>query len=83
LLGAGLVISTIWLLITIHGWSLLQRHAEMANSFAMTHFRHLPNPFNQTGYHRSEIWIHLLTLTLIGVFVLVYLGLGYVRLASG
>jgi hypothetical protein len=83
LLGAGLLISTVWLLITIHGWLLLQRHVELASSFTTTYFRHLPNPFNETGYHRSEIWIHLLALMLISVFVLVYLGLGYVRLTSG
>ncbi len=38
LLGAGLLISTVWLLITIHGWLLLQRHVELASSFTTTYF---------------------------------------------
>src|SRR6185436_5834197 len=40
LLGAGFLITIIWLLITIHGWLVLQRHVELASAFAMTHFRH-------------------------------------------
>jgi len=73
LLGAGFLITIIWLLITIHGWLVLPRHVELASAFAMTHFRHWANPFSQTAYHRSGTWI----------FVLIYLGLGYFRLIAG
>ena len=38
---------------------------------------------SQTAYHRSGTWIHTLALMLIGVFVLIYLGLGYFRLMAG
>ena len=83
LLGAGFLITIIWLLITIHGWLVLQRHVELASAFAMTHFRHWANPFSQAAYRRSGMWIHTLALMLIGVFVLIYLGLGYFRLIAG
>jgi len=66
-----------------HGWLVLQRHVELASAFAATHFRHLANPFSQTAYRRSGMWIHTLALMLIGVFVLIYLGLGYFRLMAG
>ena len=49
----------------------------------MTHFRHWANPFSQAAYRRSGMWIHTLALMLIGVFVLIYLGLGYFRLIAG
>lgn len=83
MLGAGLLISIVWFLITMQGWSAMRRHAEVASDFVATHFKHLPNPFADPTYHRSSSWIHILALTMIGIFLLIYLGLGYVRLASG
>jgi hypothetical protein len=82
MLGAGLLISIAWFLITVYGWSVMRRHAEVASDFVATHFKHLPNPFADPTYHRSSSWIHILALTMIGIFMLIYLGLGYIRLAS-
>jgi hypothetical protein len=45
-------------------------------------FAHLPNPFAETACNREHTAIHRLTLLVIGIFILMYLGLGYVRLAS-
>lgn len=58
LLGAGFLITIIWLLITIHGWLVLQRHVELASAFAMTHFRHWANPFSQTAYRVGDVDPH-------------------------
>ena len=82
LLGAGLLVSIAWFLITMFGWSVMRRHAEVASDFVATHFRHLPNPFADPSYRRSSLWIHVLALTMIGTFILIYLGLGYIRLSS-
>jgi uncharacterized membrane protein len=82
LLAAGLCISLIWFLITIHGWLALQRHVEMARDFTATCLPGLANPFVHMRHHRSEIWIHALVLLLIAVFVSIYLGLGYFRLTT-
>jgi hypothetical protein len=79
LIGAGLLISIAWFLITVHGWLAMRRHTEIASAFTSDHFTHLPNPFADITYHRSGIWIHLLALAVVGTFVLIYLGLGYVR----
>ncbi|MGH6734969.1 MAG: hypothetical protein ACRECX_02660 [Methyloceanibacter sp.] len=79
LIGAGLLISIAWLLITVHGWLAMRRHAEIASAFTSAHFTHLPNPFADITYHRSGLWIHCLALAVIGTFILIYLGLGYVR----
>lgn len=83
MLGAGLLISLAWFLITMQGWAAMRRHAEVASDFVATHFKHLPNPFADPTYHRSSRWIHVLALTMIGIFMLIYLGLGYVRLSAG
>jgi hypothetical protein len=82
MLGAGLVISAAWFLITVQGWSAMRRHCELAGSFASSCFTHLPNPFVETVCNREQTGIHRLTLLMIGVFILMYLGLGYGRLAS-
>jgi hypothetical protein len=82
LLGAGLLISGVWLLITAHGWAVLHRHIEMASAFVVQNFPNLPNPFSEAVSRRSGLWIHGLALTMVCVFLLIYLGLGYVRLAS-
>jgi hypothetical protein len=79
-IGAGLLISMAWLLITIHGWLVMRRHAEIASTFADKHFKHLPNPFADLTYRRAGTWIHGLALTVIGTFILIYLGLGAARL---
>jgi hypothetical protein len=41
MLGAGLLISAAWLLITL-GWAAMRRHAELAASLASSSFKHLP-----------------------------------------
>lgn len=82
MLGAGLLISIAWFLITWYGWSVMRRHAEVASDFVATHYKHLPNPFAETVYRRSSLWIHVLALAMIGIFTLIYLGLGYIRLSS-
>jgi hypothetical protein len=82
LLGAGLLISAIWLLITAHGWAALRRHMDMAGAFAGQNFPHLPNPFGEAAARHSGLWIHGLALTMVCVFILIYLGLGYMRLAA-
>jgi hypothetical protein len=82
-IGAGLLISTAWLLITIHGWLMMRRHAEIAGTFTAEHFQHLPNPFADLTYRRSGLWIHGLALAVIGIFIAIYLGLGLGRALSG
>jgi hypothetical protein len=82
MLGAGLLISIAWFLITTYGWLVMRWHAEVASDFVATHFKHLPNPFSDATYRRSSVRIHALALTMIGIFMLIYLGLGYIRLAS-
>jgi hypothetical protein len=82
LIAAGLLISTAWFLITIQGWLVVRRHSETASAFTSEHFKHLPNPFADIIYYRSGIWIHILTLAVVATFILIYLGLGYVRLVS-
>ena len=82
MLGAGLVMCAAWFLITVEGSSTMQRHADLAGSFASSCFAHLPNPFCETICNRRQAAIHRLTLLMIGLFTLLYLGLGYVRLAS-
>jgi hypothetical protein len=83
LLCAGLLISAVWLLITAHGWAVLRQHMDMAGSFAEENFPHWPNPFGKDAALRSGLWIHGLALTMVCVFILIYLGLGYVRLSLG
>jgi hypothetical protein len=83
MLGAGLLISIAWFLITWRGWLVMRRHAEVASGFVATHYTHLPNPFADVIYRRSSLWIHVLALAMIGIFMLIYLGLGYIRLTSG
>jgi len=80
MLSAGLLISGAWLAITILGWSAMRRHAELAGSFASSCFKHLPNPFTETVWNRANTSIYRLILLVVGIFVLMYLGLGYVRL---
>jgi hypothetical protein len=82
MLGAGVLIGIAWFLITLYGWSVMRRHAELASDFIATHYRHLPNPFADPAYRRSSLRIHVLALTMIGIFVLIYLGLGYIRLSA-
>ena len=81
MIGAGLLISAAWLGITVQGWSALKRHADLARKFASTYFKHLPNALDETLCDRAQTNIHHLVLLVIAVFMLMYLGLGYVRLA--
>lgn len=60
----------------------MRQHCNLAETFASSCFAHLPNPFAETVCNREQRGIHRLTLLVVGVFMLMYLGLGYVRLAS-
>jgi hypothetical protein len=81
MIGAGLLISAAWLGITVQGWSAMKRHADLAAKFASARFKHLPNALDETLCDRAQTNIHHLVLLVIAVFMLMYLGLGYVRLA--
>ena len=83
LLGAGLLISGAWFLITIKGWAVMKRHGEIAGAFAASCFKQLPNPFAETIYTQAQVSIYRVILFVISVFALMYLGLGYVRLSAG
>jgi hypothetical protein len=82
MIGAGLLISAAWLLISVLAWSAIRRHSDIAGTFASSCFRHLPNPFAESICNRAQTQIYHLILVVIAVFVLMYLGLGYIRLAS-
>jgi hypothetical protein len=79
MLSAGLIISAAWVGIAVEGWSVLRRHADLASTFASDCFKHLPNPFAEIICIRAETRLHHLVLLVIAVFVLMYLGLGFVR----
>jgi len=51
-----------------------------ARKFASTYFKHLPNALDETLCDPAQTNIHHLVLLVIAVFMLMYLGLGYVRL---
>ena len=79
MLGAGLIISAAWVWIAVEGWSALKRHADLASNFASGCFKHLPNPFAESICNQAQARLHQLVLLVIAVFVLMYLGLGFVR----
>lgn len=83
LLSAGLFISCAWFVITVKAWSAMKRHVELAGSFAASCFAHLPNPFAESVCNRAQASIYRLILMVVGVFTLVYLGLGFIRLSLG
>jgi hypothetical protein len=82
MIGAGLLISAAWLGITLEGWSAMKRHADVARTFASSHFKHLPNALDETLCDRAQTNIHHLILLVVAVFMLMYLGLGWIRLSS-
>jgi hypothetical protein len=82
MISAGAIISAAWLGITLQGWSAMKRHADLARAFASAHFKHLPNALDETLCDPAQTNIHHLILLVIGVFVLMYLGLGYIRFVS-
>ena len=79
MLSAGLIISAAWVGIAVEGWSALRRHTDLAGTFASDCFKHLPNPFAESICNRAQTRLHHLVLLVIAVFVLMYLGLGFVR----
>jgi hypothetical protein len=81
MLSAGLLISAAWIGIAVTGWSVMQRHSELAGTFAAHCFKHLPNPFTETIGNRAEARLHHLVLLVIAVFILMYLGLAFMRLS--
>jgi hypothetical protein len=82
MIGAGLLISVAWLGITLEGWSAMKRHADRARVFTAAHFKNLPNALDETLCDRAQTNIHHLIVVVIGVFMLMYLGLGLIRLVS-
>jgi len=78
--GAGLLVNAAWLGITLRGRSAMKRRADRATAFASTHFKHLPNALDETLCDRAQTNIHHLILLVIVVFMLMYFGLGYIRL---
>ena len=80
MLSAVLLISAAWVGIAVQGWSAIRWHADIAGTFASACFKHLPNPFTETICNRAQTRIHHLILVVIAVFVLMYVGLGFVRL---
>jgi hypothetical protein len=82
MIGAGLLISIAWLGITLEGWSAMKRHADRARVFASAHFKHLPNALDETLCDPAQTNIHHLIVLVIAVFMLMYLGLGSIRLLS-
>jgi hypothetical protein len=63
-------------------WSTIRRYADLAGSFASASFKHLPNPFAETICNRARKRMHLLVLLMIAVFMLMYIVLALLRLAS-
>ena len=49
MLSAGLIISAAWVGIAVKGWSALRRHTDLAGTFALDCFKHLPNPFAESA----------------------------------
>lgn len=82
MISAGAIISAAWLGITLQGWSAMKRHADLAAKFASTRFKHLPNALDEILCDPAQTNIHHLILLVIGVFVLMYFGLGYIRFVS-
>jgi hypothetical protein len=78
-LAAGLLVSVVWLIITILGWWVMRRHAELAGAFVSSSFKHLPNPFAEAICNRGQILIYRLIVLVVVIFVLMYLGLSYIR----
>ena len=78
MLSAGLIISAAWVGIAVEGWSALRRHVDLAGTFASDCFKHLP-PFAESICNRAQTRLHHLVLLVIAVFLLMYLGLGFVR----
>ena len=83
MLSAGLLISAAWVGMAVLAWSTIRRYADLAGSFASASFMHLPNPFAETVCNRARRRMHFLVLMMIAVFMLMYLGLAVIRLASG
>ena len=81
LIGAGLLISCVWLLVTVEGWAVVHRHVEIAGKLEAACFRNLPNPFSAPVYGKAQARIYRLILLGIVLFMLMYLGLAALRLA--
>jgi hypothetical protein len=60
----------------------MKRHADRARVFTAAHFKNLPNALDETLCDRAQTNIHHLIVVVIGVFMLMYLGLGLIRLVS-
>ena len=82
MLSAGLLISVAWVGMAVLAWSTIRRYADLAGSFGSAAFNHLPNPFAETICNRERKRMHLLVLLMIATFMLMYVGLALVRLAS-
>ena len=83
MLSAGLLISAAWVGMAVLAWSTIRRYADLAGSFASASFKQLPNPFAETICNRARKRMHFLVLLMIAVFMVMYLELAVMRLASG
>jgi hypothetical protein len=65
-----------------HGGGMVGDEAACRSAkFASASFKHLPNALDETLCDRAQTNIHHLVLLVIAVFMLMYLGLGYIRFA--
>jgi hypothetical protein len=81
MIGSGLLITAAWAVISVEGWRSIRRHMEIAGTFGASCFARLPNPFAEALCNRAQAAIHRTMLLVVGVFMLMYLGLGYIRLS--
>jgi hypothetical protein len=81
LIFAGLLISCVWLYVTVEGWAVVHLHVQIAGKAEAAWFRTLPNPFSPAIYGKAQVIIYRLMLVVIVVFILMYLGLGVLRLS--
>ena len=80
LIAAGLFIRCVWLYVTVEGWAVVHLHVQIAGKAEAAWFRTLPNPFSPAIYGKAQVTIYRLMLIVIAVFILMYLGLGALRL---
>jgi hypothetical protein len=80
--GAGLVICAAWFLMTVSGMVGDAAALRSRRIICLILFRTPSQSLRRNRLQSRAGGIHRLTLLVIGVFILMYLGLGFVRLAS-
>ena len=81
MIGAGLLISAAWLGITVQGVVGDEAACRSCRKICLGPLQDLPNALDETLCDRAQTNIHHLVLLVIAVFMLMYLGLGYIRFA--